>query len=78
MSAATRFAVLAAAATVVAGCGSAASNHQASASKAFGSAQPPASVDTSSESYQMGLKSGTNGYAEIQAFGAMGASSPML
>lgn len=25
----------------------------------------------------MGLKAGTDGYAEVQAFGAMGASGPM-
>jgi len=34
-------------------------------------------VDTSSDSYQMGLKAGTDGYPEVQGFGAMGASGPM-
>src|SRR6185312_11249031 len=54
MNAVARVAVLAAAAAVLAGCGSDAK-----------------AVDTSSQSYQEGLKSGTSGLAEIEAFKGM-------
>jgi Protein of unknown function (DUF2510) len=35
----------------------------------------PSAPSTSSPSYQQGLKSGTDGYAEIQAFGPMGGAA---
>ena len=53
-------------------------NHTSSASGSVGSASP--GIDKSSQSYRMGLKSGTDGYAEVRAFGAVylgGRTPPM-
>jgi hypothetical protein len=60
MGAVLRIAVMAGSAIFIAGCGSTTSTPGAS------SASAP--VSTSSPSYQMGLKSGTSGMAEIDAF----------
>jgi hypothetical protein len=56
-----------AAAIVIAGCGSNGSPVSAPSESSAPS--------TSSPSYQQGLKSGTDGYAEVQAFGPMGGAA---
>jgi hypothetical protein len=56
---------MAASAMVIAGCGSTAST--------TGAPSPSAAVSTSSPSYQMGLRSGTSGMAEIDAFKGTGS-----
>ena len=62
MNATIKIAILAAGAIALAGCGSTTSATNAS----------PAAVNTSSAAYKMGLKSGTTGMAEIDAFKGTG------
>jgi hypothetical protein len=59
-----RIAVLAAAPIVIAGCGSGTAN----TSNASGPQGTPAAANPSSASYKQGLKAGTTGFAEVEAF----------
>lgn len=59
-----------AAVIVIAGCGSNASKPSPSSpSSPLTTSSGSPAVSTSSPSYQQGLKAGTDGYAEVQAFG---------